>query len=80
MPDISVESISTAGVLVAFLFAAAAGFTSRRGMRWLVVGMVFSCLPFISEVGRWIAGQRGGYEPNGVQRVRGTNRGPQVDR
>lgn len=80
MPEISVESISTAGVLVAFLFAAAAGVTSRRGMQWLVVGVVFSCLPFISKVGsRWIAEQQGGYERNGVQRVRGTDRGPQVD-
>jgi hypothetical protein len=79
MPEISVESISTAGVLVAFLFAAAAGVTSRRGIRWLVLGVVFSCLSFITEVGnRWIAGQRGGYERNGVQRVRGTDRGPQV--
>src|SRR5579863_3031572 len=77
MPAISIESISTAGVLVAFLFAAAAGVTSRRGMQWLVVGVMFSCLPFISEAGyRWIAGQRGGYERNGVQRVRGTDGGP----
>ena len=80
MPEISIESISTAGVLVAFLLAAAAGATSRRGMRWIVVGVVFSCLPFMSEVGsRWIAGQRGGYERNNVPQVR-ADRGPEMDR
>ena len=80
MPEVSIESISTAGVLVAFLFAAAAGVTSRRGMQWIVVGVVFSCLPFMSEVGnRLIAGQRGGYERNDVRQVR-ADRGPEVDR
>ena len=80
MPEVSIESISTAGVLVAFLFAAAAGVTSRRGMQWIVVGVVFSCLPFMSEVGkRLIARQRGGYERNDVRQVR-ADRGPEVDR
>jgi len=80
MPEISVESVSTAGVLVAFLFASAAGVTSRRGMQWIVVGVVFSCLPFMSEVGnQLIAGQRGGYERNDVRQVR-ADRGPEVDR
>ncbi len=51
MPEVSVESIATAGALVAFLFAAAAGVTSRRGIQWIVVGVVFSWLPFVSEVG-----------------------------
>jgi hypothetical protein len=80
MPEISLEAISTAGVLAAFLFAAAAGVTSRRGMQWIVVGVLFSCLPFVGEMGsRWIAGQRGGYERNDVRQVR-ADRGPEVDR
>ena len=80
MPEVSVESIATAGALLAFLLAAAAGVTSRRGIQLIVIGVVFSWLPFVSEVAsRWIAGQRGGYERNNVRRVRGTDRGPKVD-
>ena len=80
MPRISLESISTAGALLAFLFAVAAGVTSRRGMQWIVVGVLFSYLPFVGEVAsKWIAGQRGGYERNDVRQVR-ADRGPEVDR
>ena len=81
MPEVSVESIATAGALLALLLAAAAGVTSRRGIRLIVIGVVFSWLPFVSkDVSRWIAGQRGGYERNEVRRIRGTDRGPKVDR
>jgi hypothetical protein len=81
MPEVSVESIATAGALLALLLAAAAGVTSRRGIQLIVIGMVFSWLPFVSkDVSRWIAGQRGGYERNEVRRIRGTDRGPKVDR
>ena len=80
MPEVSVESIATVGALLAFLFAAAAGVTSRRGIQLIVIGVAFSWLPFASEVAsRWIAGQRGGYERNNVRRVRGTDRGQKVD-
>jgi hypothetical protein len=80
MPEVSVESIATAGALLALLLAAAAGVTSRRGVQLIVIGVVFSWLPFASEVAsRWIAGQRGGYERNNVRRVRGTDQGQKVD-
>ena len=80
MPEVSVESIATVGALLAFLFAAAAGVTSRRGIQLIVIGVAFSWLPFASEVAsRWIAGQRGGYERNNVRRVRGTDHGQKVD-
>ena len=51
MPEVSVESIATAGALLALLLAAAAGVTSRRGIQLIVIGVVFSWLPFASEVG-----------------------------
>ena len=80
MPEVSVESIATAGALLALLLAAAAGVTSRRGIQLIVIGVMFSWLPFASEVAsRWIASQRGGYERNDVRRMRGTGRGPEVD-
>jgi hypothetical protein len=81
MPEVSVESIATAGALLALLLAAASGVTSRRGIQLIVIGVMFSWLPFASEVAsRWIAGQRGGYERNNIRRVRGTDHGPKVDR
>jgi hypothetical protein len=80
MSAVSVESIATAGALLALLLAAAAGVTSRRGIQLIVIGVVFSWLPFASEVAsRWIAGQRGGYERNNVRRIRGTDRGQKMD-
>jgi hypothetical protein len=80
MPEVSVESVATACGLLALLLAAAAGVTSRRGVQLIVIGVVFSWLPFACEVAsRWIAGQRGGYERNNVPRVRGTDRGQKVD-
>ena len=80
MPEVSVESIATAGALLAFLFAAAAGVTSRRGIQFIVIGVMFSWLPLVSkEASRWIAGQRGVYERNEVRSNRGTDRGPKVD-
>jgi hypothetical protein len=80
MPELSVESIATAGALLALLLAAAAGVTSRRGIQLIVIGVMFSWLPFASEVAiRWIAGQRGVYERNKVRRIRGTDRGSKVD-
>jgi len=60
MPEVSVESVATAGALLALLLAAAAGVTSRRGIQLIVIGVVFSWLPFAREVAsRWIASQRG---------------------
>ena len=60
MSDVSIESIATAGAVLAFLLAAAAGITSRRGIQLIVIGMLFSLLPHVSGVGRtWIANQRG---------------------
>jgi len=44
--DVSIESIATAGAVLAFLLAAAAGITSRRGIQLIVIGMLFSLLPF----------------------------------
>ena len=57
MPEVSVEPIATVGALLAFVLAADAGVTSRRGIQLIVIGVVFSWLPFVSEVAsRWIAG------------------------
>jgi len=79
MPEVSVESIATAGAILALLLAAAAGVTSRRGIQLIFIGVVFSWLPFANEVAsRWIAGQRGGYERNNVPQVR-ADRGPEMD-
>ena len=52
MPDVSIESVATAGAVFAFLLAAAAGITSRRGIQLIVIGMLFLLLPHVSEVGR----------------------------
>src|SRR5690242_7434931 len=71
--DVSIESIATAGAVLAFLLAAAAGITSRRGIQLIVIGMLFSLLPHVSGVGStWIAGQRGSHERSdarGVKRI-----------
>jgi len=50
--DVSIESIAMAGAVLAFLLAAAAGITSRRGIQLIVIGMLFSLLPHVSGVGR----------------------------
>jgi hypothetical protein len=40
-----------------FFFTAASGVTSRRGIQLIVIGVVFSRLPFVSEVAsRRVAG------------------------
>ena len=58
MSDVSIESIATVGAVLAFLLAAAAGITSRRGIQLIVVGLLFSWLPPVSRAaGTWIAGQ-----------------------
>src|SRR5580700_3120288 len=63
MPESSVDLIATVGAVLAFLFAAAAGITSRRGIRLVAIGAVFLWLPLISEVRRtWIADQGGNHE------------------
>jgi hypothetical protein len=63
MSESSVELIATVGAVMAFLFAAATGITSRRGIRLVVIGAVFLWLPLISEVRRtWIADQGGIHE------------------
>ena len=49
--EVSIESIATAGAVLAFLLAAAAGITSRRGIQLIVIGVLFSWLPLVSEVG-----------------------------
>jgi hypothetical protein len=52
-----VEPITRVGALLVFLFAAVARVTSRRGIRLIVIGVVFSWLPFVSEVASsWVAG------------------------
>ena len=80
MSDVSIESIATAGVVLAFLLAAAAGITSRRGIQLIVIGMLFSLLPHVSGAGRtWIAGQRGSHERSDARRVERTDRGPEMD-
>ena len=45
MSDVSIESIATVGAVSAFLFSAATGITSRRGIQLIVVGMLFWWLP-----------------------------------
>ena len=70
MSDISIESIATAGAVLAFLFAAAAGITSRRGTQLIVIGLLFWLLPAVSRTsGSWIAGQRGSHERSNARRV-----------
>ena len=52
-----VEPIARVGALLVFLLAAAAVVTSRRGTQLIVIGVVFSWLPFDREVAStWIAG------------------------
>jgi hypothetical protein len=59
----SESSIATVGASLVFLFAAAAGIASRRGIRLVVIGAVFLWLPLISEAWRtWIADQGGNHE------------------
>lgn len=77
MSDISIESIATAGAVLALLLAAAAGITSRRGIQLIVIGMLFSLLPHVSGVARtWIADQRGSHERSDARRVERIDRGP----
>lgn len=60
MSDVSIESIATVGAVLAFLLAAAAGITSRRGIQLIAIGLLFSWLPPVSRAaGMWMAGQRG---------------------
>ena len=57
MPKVSVELIVRVGALLIFVFAAAVVVTSRRGRQLIVIGVVFSRLPFVSEVAsRRVAG------------------------
>ena len=80
MFDVSLELIATAGAVLAFLLAAAAGITSRRGIQLIVIGMLLSLLPHVSGVGRtWIAGQRGSHERSDARRVERTDRGPEIE-
>ena len=80
MSDVSIESIATVGAVSAFLFAAATGITSRRGIQLIVVGMLFWWLPTISRAaGTWIAGQKGSHERSGAQRVGRTYCSPEMD-
>src|SRR5208283_426520 len=77
--DVSIESIAMAGAVLAFLLAAAAGITSRRGIQLIVIGMLFSLLPHVSGVVRtWIADQRGSHERSDA-RVERIDRGPEMD-
>ena len=41
MPKVSVEPIVRVGALLVYLFAAAAGVTSRRDTQLIVIGVVF---------------------------------------
>src|SRR6202163_2131949 len=69
-----------AGAVLAFLLAAAAGITSRRGIQLIVIGMLFSLLPHFSGVwGTWIAGQRGNHERSDARGVERIDRGPEMD-
>jgi hypothetical protein len=45
MPKVSVESMPRP-----LLFAAAVGVTSRRGIQLIVIGVLFSWLPFVREL------------------------------
>jgi len=57
MPEVFVEPIAMVGVLLAVLFTAASGVTNWRGIQLIVIGAVFSWLPFVREVAStWIAG------------------------
>ena len=63
MSESSVALIATVGAVLAFLSAAAAGITSRRGIRLVAIGVVFLWLPLLGEVRRtWIADQGGNHE------------------
>ena len=63
MSESSVDLIATVGAVLSFLFAAAAGIASRRGIRLAAIGAVFLWLPLISKVRRtWIADQGGNHE------------------
>ena len=63
MSESSVELIAAVGAGLAFLFAAADGIASRRGVRLVAIGVVFLWLPLVSEVWRtWIADQGGNHE------------------
>ena len=80
MSDVSVESIAMAGAVLAFLLAAAAGITSRRGVQLIVIGPLFSLLPPVSRVASaWIADQKGSHERSDARRVERTDRGPEMD-
>src|SRR6516225_7679928 len=80
MSDVSIESIANLGAVSAFLFAAATGITSRRGIQLIVVGMLFWWLPTISRAaGTWITGQKGSHERSGAQRVGRTYCSPEMD-
>ena len=80
MSDVSIESIAAAGAVFAFLLAAAAGITSRRGIQLIVIGLLFSLPPSVSRAaGLWIAGQRGSHERSNARRVGRTDRGPEMD-
>ena len=80
MFDLSIESIARAGAVLAFLFAAAAGITSRRGIQLIVIGLLFSLLPAVSRTaGSSIAGQRGSHERSNARRVGRADRGPEMD-
>ena len=57
MPELSVEANATVGARTALLFPVAAGVTSRPGVLLIVIGVVFSLLPFVSEMASsWVAG------------------------
>ena len=63
MSESSAELIATVGVVLVFLFAASVGITSRRGIRLVVIGVVFLWLPLVSEVRRtWVDEQGGNHE------------------
>ena len=80
MFDVSIEAIATAGAVLAFLLAAAAGIASRRGIELIVIGVLFSLLPHISGMGRtWIADQRGSHERIDARRVERIDRGSEMD-
>jgi len=57
VPELSVEANATVGARTALLFPVAAGVTSRPGVLLIVIGVVFSLLPFVSEMASsWVAG------------------------
>src|ERR1700690_2355148 len=75
--DVSIESIATAGAVLAFLLAAAAGITNRRGIQLIVIGMLFSLLPHVGVGRTWIADQRGSHERSEARGVERIDRGPE---